>query len=294
MDVVDTQVHTTVFNTDTVLSMMDAVGIQAVLIDDYLFTEEDGANRPYYRLANGAARAIGPAAEAAALNFPDRFSYVMRIDPSDPSLEAWVEILSASPSLRGLRAFVTPSQSASFEAGTYDRLFKCAKKHNLPMFVTCMKGIRPLELYIKKFSDLQFVIDHCGVNFDAPPGGSSMDDALYLAQFSNVAIKWAHAPNTLSVQPYPFPDLEPKLRRTLDAFGRERIMWASDFTMITHRLNWAEQLFWLRHSPTLSESDKEWILGRTARTLLRWPPPEKVAAYAGWPPRLHTKDARFG
>jgi hypothetical protein len=25
----------------------------------------------------------------------------------------------------------------------------------------------------------------------------------------------------------------------------------------------------------LSETDKEWVLGRTARTLLRWPAPEK-------------------
>jgi predicted TIM-barrel fold metal-dependent hydrolase len=31
--------------------------------------------------------------------------------------------------------------------------------------------------------------------------------------------------------------LEPKLRRAVDAFGPERVMWTSDYTMIG-RANW--------------------------------------------------------
>jgi hypothetical protein len=36
-----------------------------------------------------------------------------------------------------------------------------------------------------------------------------------------------------------------------------------------------EALFGIRHSPSLSENEKAWILGRTARKILNGPKPEK-------------------
>jgi len=92
-----------------------------------------------------------------------------------------------------------------------------------------------LAQYVQRFPDVQFVIDHCGAAFDAPPGHASIDDAVAMASYANVAYKWAHAPSFLSTEPYPFPDLEPKLRRAIDAFGPVRVMWASDYTMTRHR-----------------------------------------------------------
>jgi hypothetical protein len=67
-------------------------------------------------------------------------------------------------------------------------------------------------------------------------------------------------------------------------------MWASDYTVSRSRQNWAESLFYLRHSPVLSQSEKEWILGRTARKLLRWPAPETPPIPAAMHPhRLRPK-----
>lgn len=284
MDIVDGQVHSNVLGTETTLAIMDAIGIQAVLIDEYLAPGEGGALLPGYTLPNGVLRPIGPNAEAAALRFPDRFATLMRIDPFDPGLEGWIDSLSASPNLRALRTIIFGAkEGAAFESDGFDRLFAAADAHGLPVFVTCPGRIRHLERYVRKFPDLAFVIDHCGVPFDGPPGKASLDDTLQLAAHENVALKWAHAPSFLSVEPYPFPDLEPKLRRAVDAFGPERMLWASDYTVTNHRQSWAEALFYLRDSPSLSASDKEWILGRTIRKLLRWPAPGKPAA----PPQLH-------
>ena len=56
-------------------------------------------------------------------------------------------------------------------------------------------------------------------------------------------------------------------------------MWASDFSVI--RGTWAEMLFAVRDSRALSASDKEWVLGRTARTILKWPAPA-VAPQRPW------------
>jgi L-fuconolactonase len=48
-------------------------------------------------------------------------------------------------------------------------------------------------------------------------------------------------------------------------------MWASDFTVTTDHHTYAESLFCIRCADNLSESDKEWILGRAAREMLAWP-----------------------
>ncbi len=274
MDIVDGQVHANVLGTETALAIMDAIGIQAVMIDEFLGMTPDGALQPGYEVASGVSRPIGPNAEAAALRFPDRFSYLMRINPFDPSLEAWLETLAASPNFRAVRTIVfSPAEGAAFEAGGYDRLFAAADRHGMPVFVTCPGRVRQLAPYVEKFSGIQFVIDHCGAAFDAPKGGASIADTLVMARYPNVALKWAHAPSLLSLKPYPFPDLETKLVQAMDAFGRERILWASDYTVSRDRQSWAEALFYLRHSPSLSASDKEWVLGRTLRRLLRWPAP---------------------
>jgi L-fuconolactonase len=275
MDIVDSQVHSNVLGTETTLAIMDAIGIQSVMIDEYLYPDGQGSLLPGYRLADGGFRPVGPGAEAAAMAHPDRFAYLMRIDPSDSAPEGWIETLAASPHLKALRVIIyTPAERAAFEAGGLDRLFAAARRHNLPIFVTCPDWVPHLAPYARKFADVQFVIDHCGAAFNAPWGQATIDDTIAMAEHPNVALKWAHAPSFLSVEPYPFPDMTPKLARALDAFGPERLMWASDYTVTRGRQNWAEALFYLRHSRALSESDKEWILGRTARTLLRWPAPE--------------------
>jgi L-fuconolactonase len=280
MDIVDAQVHANVLGTETTLAIMDAIGVQAVLFDEYLAPDGKGGLLPGYPMANGVLRPVGPSAEAAAMAHPERFGFLMRLEPRDPGIEHWIETLAASPGLKALRTVTfTAEEGAVFESGGFDRLLKAAHAHQLPVFVTCPRRVPHLVQYAEKFPDMRFIIDHCGVPFDARRGEATLDDTVAMARYPNVALKWAHAPSFLSVEPYPLPDLEPKLRRAVDAFGPERVMWASDYTVSRRRQNWGESLFGIRHSPSLSEGDKEWILGRTARTLLRWPAP-------GQPPRL--------
>jgi L-fuconolactonase len=210
------------------------------------------------------------------MRHPERFGFLMRLQPLDPGIEGWIETLAASPHLKALRTVTFfPAEGEVFENGGHDRLLKAARAHSLPVFVTCPRRLPHLVRYLEKFADIQFIVDHCGVPFDVPRGEASLDDVVAIAKYPNVALKWAHAPSFLSVEPYPFPDLEPKLRRVVDAFGPERVIWASEYTVSRRRQNWGESLFGIRHSPSLSEGDKEWVLGRTARTLLRWPAPEK-------------------
>jgi L-fuconolactonase len=274
VDIVDAQVHANMLGTETTVAIMDALGIRGLVCDEFDGVDEAGRMRPGYPLSNGTFRFVGPNAESAALRHPDRFVFLVRVDPRDPGLEGWVDTLTAASGFRALRALVfAPDDRALFEAGGFEPLFAVARARALPVFITCPGTVSHLAAYAERYPDVQIVIDHCGVVLGGPPGSATMDQALALARYPNVALKWAHAQSTLSTAPYPYPDLDATLRRAVDAYGAERVMWASDCTMTRGRASWAESLFYLRHSPSLTEDEKAWILGRTVRTVLNWPVP---------------------
>ena len=100
---------------------------------------------------------------------------------------------------------------------------------------------------------------------------------LGLAPFPNVAVKFCGA-QLLSSEPYPHRDVWPRLHEVLDAFGVDRLMWASDFTRLRMvppgdpwRGTYAEALGFVRDSGELSDDELEALLGGTARRLLSWP-----------------------
>lgn len=161
----------------------------------------------------------------------------------------------------------------------------------------------------QRYPELTVIIDHLGLPqwpspLDSPPF-RAVPDLLELAKLPNVAIKFAGA-HSMSQQAYPFDDLWPHLRPIIDAFGPQRLMWGTDFSRFYERIGfskfppsgvenesayvggiapellqsapapvvphtYAEALFHLRASEQLSAEEKEWLFGRTAQELLRWP-----------------------
>jgi predicted TIM-barrel fold metal-dependent hydrolase len=102
---------------------------------------------------------------------------------------------------------------------------------------------------------------------------ATIERLLGYAKYPNVAVKWGHAPR-LSREPFPYHDLITQLGRVIDAFGANRLMWASDYTVTVDSHSYGESLFCIRAAEQLSDNDKEWLLGRSARQVLRWPKTE--------------------
>jgi hypothetical protein len=93
MDIVDAQVHANMLGTEVTLAIMDALGVQGVLFDEYQRTDGDGAAQPGYRLADGTFRPIGPNAESAALRHPERCAFLMQIRRPVPSDQLrWIAV----------------------------------------------------------------------------------------------------------------------------------------------------------------------------------------------------------
>ena len=268
---------------------MDALGITAVLADEFWGLDSWG---PGYTLPNGVLRVTTPTVELASAQYPERFSYVLRVNRRDPEVKSLIRMAADAPHARAIRILpsLTAEELNAFESGSYDEIFKTANSVGLPVFAYIAGHVELMPRYLKKFPDLQFIVDHCGMPMEtgisfldaetpeqadgtgdhAGPDVSYFDEVLKLASYSNVALKWSHAQGMFGVSEYPFKALIPYLRRALDVFGAERIMWASDIGGNQTGESWAELLFYIRDCPDITSTEKIWLLGNTVRTLLDW------------------------
>jgi predicted TIM-barrel fold metal-dependent hydrolase len=289
VEIVDSQIHFGPGGIEKTLACMEALGIRAVLADEFWGLDNWG---PGYTLPNGAYRVTSPTAELAGWQHPERFSYVLRVDRNDPEFASIIRMVRSAPHARAIRILpgLTAAELDAFAAGAYEQMFAVALQCSLPVFVFIPGHVELMARYLRQFPSLQFIVDHCGmpieanVSFlDAPtPGQNSdaglshaarlayFDTVLKLAEFPNAALKWSHAQGMFGVSGYPFAALFPYLRRAVDSFGARRIMWASDHGGNQTGESWAELLFYVIACPDLTEEEKEWLLGRTVRTLLNW------------------------
>lgn len=293
MDVVDAQVHIGPNGAAEMIAAMDALGIRSVLIDEWWLGTP---GHPFYPVGAGATRTASPTAELASWTFPGRFSYLVRVDWRDPELRNVVRFAADATYARALR--VSPAMSraetSAFADGDYDGVFAAAAEFGLPIFVMISGNTHLLVRYLEKYPALKVILCHCGT----PPGSrmrpilaqiegladsqdywtkvgkepleEAFDKVLRMADWPNVALKWAHAPMMFESPGYPNSGTRPFLRKALDAFGAERIMWASDISANMTGESWAELLFAIRSNPDLSDDERAQMLGRTVRTWLNW------------------------
>ncbi len=285
MEIVDAQVHVDRVIADAGAASADALidatvaAMDAVGVDTVLIAEIGGAGRSDYAVSRHAVQ-----------RHPDRFGYLVSLEYDDPDLDRRMSEVRTAPGCLCLRLIAWP-QSGDLDrmrAGEFEPLFAAAERHGVPMFVA-MPGQAPLiEPYLRRFPRLPIILDHCGVGVAAPPGrevppplvpfmtatlGERLAELDYitttLAPYPNLALKWSHATARLSDEPYPHRDTVGHLRRVIAAFGAQRVLWASDWTE-SHPGTWAQSLHYLLYSDQLTEDEKAWVLGRSAREVLGW------------------------
>jgi predicted TIM-barrel fold metal-dependent hydrolase len=285
MDIVDAQVHIGPGRIEETRAAMDALGIHAILIDEYWFGRKMGD--PGYPVADGAFRPVQPTAELAAAMYPDRFAYLVRLDRNDRDVTSVIRMARDAPHARALRITpgMRPVEVEAFAAGEYAPICAAACDCGLPLFMFVPGRPRDVVQYARRFPSLRVVIDHCGLlsnSMRQKIGGggepssreaqlAAFEEVLALADLPNVALKWAHAPAMFETPGYPGEGLRRILRKALDRFGERRIMWASDVSANQTGESWAMLLFGLLGDPDLSPAEREALLGGTVRAWLDWP-----------------------
>lgn len=282
LDIVDTQIHIGPGGINETLAAMNALGIQSVIIDEY-WLKDYFSYDPHHNLENGEIRPTCPTAELASQMYPDRFSWILRVNRKDPEVENIIQMIKRSPHGKAIRIIpgMNPQDVKAFEAGEYDSILKCASDNQLPLFLYLPDQPNMIAECAKKYPQLQIVIDHCGLYNNAMRQGLSdgkvftkqqqlemFHKILQLSVYPNVYLKWAHYSTMFEIPAFPGIDLTPILRSAIEHFGSNRIIWASDFSVNQSGENWGELLYSVRNSLDLSEDELEAILGMNARKLL--------------------------
>jgi predicted TIM-barrel fold metal-dependent hydrolase len=111
----------------------------------------------------------------------------------------------------------------------------------------------------ERFPGVNIVIDHLAMIDITAPDSAGFGPMLDLARFPNVYIRTSlHNP---SKQQTPYRDVWPFLQRVYDRFGPKRLVWANFFEFVIMK-----DLI-----PFFTAADKQWILGRTAHRLYKFP-----------------------
>jgi predicted TIM-barrel fold metal-dependent hydrolase len=169
---------------------------------------------------------------------------------------------------------MTEPDRVRFREGGFDPVLTAAQANDLPLFIYPTGTLPLVAEAARRFADLQIVVDHLGLA-QRPFAPLHRDlferlpELLALAPHPNVAVKLSGVP-ALSWDAFPFSGVWPHVRRVLDAFGTERVMWGSDCTRVEGIATYPEGLRWLTDSGELGADDLAQVLAGTLRRVLGW------------------------
>ena len=210
----------------------------------------------------------------AARRYPNRFAVMGRIPLEDPKSPALLPRWKDQPGMLGVRVtFITPATLKWLSDGTADWFWPAAEKAGLPVMFLVFGHVNRFGPIAERHPGLQLIIDHMGVNLAIAKEGRTAEvigHAVALAKYPNVSVKMSNLVNA-SLEPYPFRDLDDPLKRVFDAYGPRRCHWETDLTAGYARATWSQRVtHFTEELKFLSESDKDWVMGRSVRERLKW------------------------
>lgn len=211
----------------------------------------------------------------AVAKFPETFAAIGRIDPKDPDLGERLQGWRKQPGVLGVRVTLSNDEALErWRAGGYERLLDAAESSKVPICLYPPGILRDLPEVIERHDGLQIVIDHLGLS--APPVLNPIGDPfaelpalLALAPLLNVSVKLTATPS-LSQEAFPYRDVWPYVRRVIDTFGPDRVMWGTDLSRVRPLHSYPEALGYLEEMG-LSFRERQLVLGQTLRRVFRWP-----------------------
>lgn len=242
------------FTKEDLLKEMDAAGVERATI---VPTSWDPNGN---QTALDAARAV-----------PNRLAVMGLINPMKLPEASAIESWTKTPGMVGMRLFLgAPPLRKWFEEGGGEALWPILERNGTPIMIFCGGQMPVLEKIAQKYPKMKICIDSWGsiAGKKGPEAFETFDSTIAMAKYANVTIKPVSMP-LLSGDAYPFKYAQPLLRKTYDAFGPQRMFWGSDLTLSPVPMPDVVKLF-TDELTWLTDSDLEWIMGRSINTWLNW------------------------
>ncbi len=199
--------------------------------------------------------------------YQDVFSIVACLDEQSPTLQGDMQRLQEQ-GVRGIR--IRPGEGGAPRWRDSDAICSMWKLTPTVQMAICPlinpEDLQEVDHMCRRFPDTAVVVDHFArVGIDGTFREQDVENLLRLARHNNTHVKLS-AFYALGNKRPPHDELIPMIRRLSDAFGPERLMWASDAPYQLQGMNTYQDSLTLvtQHIDFLSSADKEWILRRTA------------------------------
>jgi predicted TIM-barrel fold metal-dependent hydrolase len=198
--------------------------------------------------------------------FPGVFSGVAVIDEDNRPAETMRELKK-----QGVRGFrIRPgerSRATWLDGEGMAAMWKCGADEGLSMcHLIDPDSLPAVDRMCKKFPKTPVVIDHFArIGVDGVIRGEDLKRLCDLAKHKHVAVKIS-AFYALGMKRAPYFDLSPMIRRLHEAYGPQRLMWATDCPyQVQGAHTYADSIALVRDRlDFLSGADREWLLRRTA------------------------------
>ena len=238
------------YSREHLLSQMRVYGIDKVVISHVCYY---GTNNSY--------------TSYCVRTYPDRFAGIGLLvghrlhAPDDPENPGRLERLMTEDGLVGLRLSpIYDKEVVWLDDPVSYPLWKRAEELGAVFNIfLAPHQISQVADMAERFPGVKVVIDHFAMIDLSRPDSEGIEPLLDLDRFPNVHIRTSlHNP---SREETPYRDMWPYLRRVYDRFGPKRMIYANFF----------ELLIMKDLIPFFSADDKEWILGKTALSVYKFP-----------------------
>ncbi len=210
----------------------------------------------------------------AVQRYPSRFRIMGRIPLADPKSADLLPKWKEQPGMLGVRlTFNTPRSVAWLTDGTANWFWPAAEKAGLPVMCFAPGYTSLFGPIAERHPQLTLIFDHMNITA-ATAKDYKVEEAtgqlVALAKYPNVSSKLSGTPGW-SRQPYPFRDVAVHLQRVFEAFGPQRSYWGTDQTNSYAKASYRQRItHFTEELPFLSESDKDWVMGRAIVQRLKW------------------------
>ena len=210
----------------------------------------------------------------AVKRHPTRFRVMGRIPLQDPKSADRLPTWKEQQGMLGVRViFNNPRTIPWLTDGTADWFWPAAEKAGLPVMCFAPGRTAAFGQIAQKHPQLTLIIDHMGVNMAMADDGrleGAIGETVALAKYTNVSVKLSASPG-ISREPYPFRDVTVHLKRVFDAYGPQRSYWGTDLTNSFAKASYRQRITqFTQELSFLSESNKDWVMGRAIVERLKW------------------------
>ena len=204
---------------------------------------------------------------------PERLVGIALAAPRNPNMAENLEMLCMGELIQGVRlnAMMDPDPSWLDDPAT-DPIWEKCNELDVPVTLLIKpRNYDAAERMVRRHSETKVVIDHfgrCSANEGSPY--PSYRRLLEFGRYEHVFMKASAFP-VASNEDFPYGDVHIWVRMALNAFGKDRLMWGTDYPHIVDQCGYDRGLAVVAEEmPWLTDDVKEWLLSRTAERLWTW------------------------